>query len=274
MSATGWAGDATANKAIGIFDPEPYLEDDLTQGGELAILDETKETLARPVARLEIGMAWAEDPPSRRRHLIANLEVKSAEAVSELKGYCNFFVYRSRAETEQDFYVAARRDVLRRLTARGGSPAASSPSTRMCCWPRTSAPSFKPGHSSHHRHKRSRGPDGRNSKEAGFGQLLQLPDDGVAARASNKALLVTNSPLSISNTTAQWREISRRQCELLRDVRKSTEPASAMSTASALLSSSAGCRRGDASEVFTSVCASTRRTGRGKRRVMRRSRSV
>jgi hypothetical protein len=26
-----------------------------------------------------------------------------------------------------------------------------------------------------------------NSKEAGFGQLLQLPDDGVAALASNKA---------------------------------------------------------------------------------------
>ena len=113
MSATGWAGDATANKAIGIFDPEPYLEDQLTQGGELAILDETKETLARRVARLEIGMAWAEDPPSRTRHLIANLEVKSAEAVSELKGYCNFIVYRSRAETEQDFYIGVRHDALR-----------------------------------------------------------------------------------------------------------------------------------------------------------------
>jgi 3-phenylpropionate/cinnamic acid dioxygenase small subunit len=36
-----------------------YLEDDLTQGGELAILDETKETLARRVARLGTGMAWA-----------------------------------------------------------------------------------------------------------------------------------------------------------------------------------------------------------------------
>ena len=58
-------------------------------------------------------MAWAEDPPSRTRHLIANLEVKSAEAVSELKVYCNFIVYRSRAKTEQDFY--ARRDLLRRV---------------------------------------------------------------------------------------------------------------------------------------------------------------
>jgi 3-phenylpropionate/cinnamic acid dioxygenase small subunit len=29
--------------------------------------------------------------------------------------YSNFLVYRSRAETEQDFYVGARRDVLRRV---------------------------------------------------------------------------------------------------------------------------------------------------------------
>jgi len=72
-------------QAIAIFDPESYLKDNLTQGGELAILDETKETLARRVARLETGMAWAEGPPSRTRHLIANLAVESAEAVSELR---------------------------------------------------------------------------------------------------------------------------------------------------------------------------------------------
>ena len=103
-----------SSKAIAIFDPEPYLEDDLTQGGKSAILDETKETLAGRVARLETGMAWAEDPPSRTRHLIAKLGVKSAEAVSGLKVYYDF-VYRSRAETEQDFHVGTRRDVLRRV---------------------------------------------------------------------------------------------------------------------------------------------------------------
>jgi 3-phenylpropionate/cinnamic acid dioxygenase small subunit len=43
------------------------------------------------------------------------ISIKSAEAVSELKVYCNFIVYRSRAETEQDFYVGARRDVLQRV---------------------------------------------------------------------------------------------------------------------------------------------------------------
>lgn len=104
-----------SSKAIAILDPDRYVEDDLTKEGELAILDETRETLARRVARLETGMAWAEDPPSRTRHLIANIEVEPGGSVSELKVYCNFIVYRSRAETEQDFYVGARRDVLRRV---------------------------------------------------------------------------------------------------------------------------------------------------------------
>jgi 3-phenylpropionate/cinnamic acid dioxygenase small subunit len=60
-------------------------------------------------------MAWAEDPPSRSRHLITNIEVEPGDAANEVKVYSNFMVYRSRAETEQDFYVGARRDVLRRV---------------------------------------------------------------------------------------------------------------------------------------------------------------
>jgi 3-phenylpropionate/cinnamic acid dioxygenase small subunit len=60
-------------------------------------------------------MAWAEDPPSRTRHLIANIELEPGAAASELRVYSNFIVYRSRAETEQDFYVGARQDVLRRV---------------------------------------------------------------------------------------------------------------------------------------------------------------
>ena len=34
---------------------------------------------------------------------------------SEIRVYSNFIVYRSRAETEQDFYVGTRHDVLRRV---------------------------------------------------------------------------------------------------------------------------------------------------------------
>ena len=104
-----------SSKAIAILDADRYVEDDQTMEDELAILDETKETLAGRVARLDTGMAWAEDPPSRTRHLIANIEIEPGDADAELKVYSNFIVYRSRAETEQDFFVGARQDVLRRV---------------------------------------------------------------------------------------------------------------------------------------------------------------
>jgi 3-phenylpropionate/cinnamic acid dioxygenase small subunit len=67
------------------------------------------------IARLNTGMAWTEDPPSRTRHLIANIEVEPGETASELKVYSNFIVYRNRAETEQDLYVGSRHDVLRKV---------------------------------------------------------------------------------------------------------------------------------------------------------------
>ena len=104
-----------SSKAITILDPDRYVEDDLTREDELALLDETRETLAARVARLDTGMAWAEDPPSRTRHIITNIEVEPGASDSELMVYSNFVVYRSRAETEQDFYVGARQDLLRRI---------------------------------------------------------------------------------------------------------------------------------------------------------------
>jgi 3-phenylpropionate/cinnamic acid dioxygenase small subunit len=103
------------SKAIAILAPDRYTEEDLAKEDELAILDETKETLGRRIARLETGMAWAEDPPSRTRHLLSNVEVEPGETASEIKVYANFLVYRSRAETEQDLYVGARQDVLRQV---------------------------------------------------------------------------------------------------------------------------------------------------------------
>ena len=104
-----------SSKAIAILDPGRYVESDVTGEDELALFDEDKTTLAARVARLDTGMAWAEDPPSRTRHLVTNVEVEPCEGGGEISVYSNFLVYRSRAETEQDFYVGTRRDVLRRV---------------------------------------------------------------------------------------------------------------------------------------------------------------
>ena len=103
------------SKAIVILDPDRYVETELGQEDDVAIFDETKETLSRRIARLETGMAWAEDPPSRTRHIITNIEVELGDTAAECKVYSNFMVYRTRSETEQDFYVGARQDVLRHV---------------------------------------------------------------------------------------------------------------------------------------------------------------
>jgi 3-phenylpropionate/cinnamic acid dioxygenase small subunit len=104
-----------SSKAIVILDAERCNEEDQERADELGLFDEDIETLYARVARLDTGMAWAEDPPSRTRHLITNIEVVPDASGSELTVHCNFIVYRSRGETEQDFYVGARQDRLRHV---------------------------------------------------------------------------------------------------------------------------------------------------------------
>ena len=103
------------SKAIAILDTARYVEDDMVGDDELAILDEDKQSLNGRVRRLDTGMAWAEDPPSRTRHLVTNIELAPGGTPSEILVHSNFIAYRSRGETEQDFYVGARRDRLRRV---------------------------------------------------------------------------------------------------------------------------------------------------------------
>jgi 3-phenylpropionate/cinnamic acid dioxygenase small subunit len=64
------------------------------------------------VARLDTGMAWSEDPPSRTRHLIGNLVVEPIEN-GQVKALSAFLVYRSHLETDQDIYSGYREDILR-----------------------------------------------------------------------------------------------------------------------------------------------------------------
>ncbi len=106
---------SAASKSISILDGSRYEEDDLSKKSDQAFMDEDKGSLRRRVDRLDTGMAWAEDPPSRTRHLISNVEVEPGERESEVKVYSNFIMYRSRGETEEDFYVGSREDVLRNV---------------------------------------------------------------------------------------------------------------------------------------------------------------
>ena len=103
------------SKAISILDGSRYEDAEVSSERDLAFMDEDKDSLTRRIDRLDTGMAWAEDPPSRTRHIITNIEVEAGDSEGELRVYSNFFMYRTRAETEQDFYIGSREDVLRRV---------------------------------------------------------------------------------------------------------------------------------------------------------------
>jgi 3-phenylpropionate/cinnamic acid dioxygenase small subunit len=79
-----------------------------------AFFDETFEHLQQRVRRLGTGLAWSEDPPSRTRHLITNVRVRSAAIDGQYDVECSFFLYRTRLEREMDMFVGRRTDVIRR----------------------------------------------------------------------------------------------------------------------------------------------------------------
>src|SRR5216684_3007518 len=43
---------------------------------EAAFFDEDKRSIAMRIRRLNTGMAWAEDPPSRTRHMVSNVVIR------------------------------------------------------------------------------------------------------------------------------------------------------------------------------------------------------
>jgi 3-phenylpropionate/cinnamic acid dioxygenase small subunit len=94
--------------------PRREAHREVTPLGDLAILEEDKRYLEMRVARLETGMAWAEDPPSRTRHLIGNLEAAPLEN-GEARARTAFLVYRSHLETDHQLLSGCRDDVLRKL---------------------------------------------------------------------------------------------------------------------------------------------------------------
>jgi 3-phenylpropionate/cinnamic acid dioxygenase small subunit len=88
------------------------VEDSINKPRDLAVFEDTKETLTTRVARLRTGMAWAEEPPSRTRHLITNVEVEQDGIPSRLRARSNFLVYRAQLEHDKDIFVGARDDAF------------------------------------------------------------------------------------------------------------------------------------------------------------------
>jgi 3-phenylpropionate/cinnamic acid dioxygenase small subunit len=80
--------------------------------GESAFIEDDLYYLKGRVRRLTSGVSWSEEPPSRTRRLITNVRVRARDD-GALDVACNFYVYRSRLERHQDWFVGERFDVLR-----------------------------------------------------------------------------------------------------------------------------------------------------------------
>ncbi|MQS37826.1 3-phenylpropionate/cinnamic acid dioxygenase subunit beta, partial [Streptomyces katsurahamanus] len=89
--------------------------------GEAAFYDETKDSLAWRIRRFDSGMAWAEDPPSRTRHLVTNVMARHVDP-AEQDGFTaddlwvrsSFLVHQNRLEREVNVFAGSRTDILRR----------------------------------------------------------------------------------------------------------------------------------------------------------------
>ncbi len=88
------------------------------QGADANWFDEGKDTLRRRVRQILTGIHWAEEPPSRICHIISNIqlmpEAPLGHGPGEVGVRSRFIVYRNRLETETDFLVGKREDLLRR----------------------------------------------------------------------------------------------------------------------------------------------------------------
>jgi 3-phenylpropionate/cinnamic acid dioxygenase small subunit len=86
---------------------------EISRYGEVAHFDEDKTSLRNRVKRLATGMAWAETPRSRTRHLISNVEVLQTLAQGALQVRSSFLVYRSHLEHDSEVFSGWRDDELR-----------------------------------------------------------------------------------------------------------------------------------------------------------------
>jgi 3-phenylpropionate/trans-cinnamate dioxygenase beta subunit len=75
---------------------------------------DNKAQLEQRIRRLETGMGWAEEPPSRTRHLITNIRVSAIAGTDRYQVKSNFLLYRQRMAMDIDIYAGERTDVLSR----------------------------------------------------------------------------------------------------------------------------------------------------------------
>lgn len=94
-------------------DPARPVAAEVARPGELYHFDEPTLNLMARVMKLRTGKAWAEEPPSRTRRFITNIEVEATDRPDLLRVYSNFLIYRSRNSDDRTWLVGSRDDLIR-----------------------------------------------------------------------------------------------------------------------------------------------------------------
>jgi 3-phenylpropionate/cinnamic acid dioxygenase small subunit len=115
-----WTADAayvvpTRHNRLRSGDNEHWVVDD--ELDEFFHVHDDKFQMMARVMRLGTGLAWAEDPPSRTRHLVGNVEILGVEG-DETRVHSTLFLWRSRLEdTHPELLTGGRYDTLRSTAA-------------------------------------------------------------------------------------------------------------------------------------------------------------
>jgi phthalate 3,4-dioxygenase beta subunit len=89
---------------------------DARPDGAMDHFDEDRYSLGKRVERLEGDHAWTEDPPSRARRFVSNVQVAPIDGTDDVEVRSYVLLYRSRGDDRAaDLVSAARTDVLRRV---------------------------------------------------------------------------------------------------------------------------------------------------------------
>jgi biphenyl 2,3-dioxygenase beta subunit len=79
-----------------------------------AHFDDTHATMQGRIRQKTSELNWAEDPPSRTRHIVSNVIIRETDTPATFEVASAFLLYRNRLERQVDVFAGERRDVLRR----------------------------------------------------------------------------------------------------------------------------------------------------------------
>jgi biphenyl 2,3-dioxygenase subunit beta len=85
---------------------------------EISWMDEGKRILVGRVKQIMTGIHWCEEPLSRVRHVISNVQIVAVRG-DEVEERDRFIVYRNRLQDEWDLFAGKREQVFRRDSETG-----------------------------------------------------------------------------------------------------------------------------------------------------------